>query len=59
MAGMLPREELADLAQNGPFPLEIRCHNCGTRYHLYREEISRLAGAAERKKDRKKRDADS
>ncbi|MBF0200922.1 MAG: Hsp33 family molecular chaperone HslO [Desulfamplus sp.] len=28
----LPGEDIRDLAQNGPFPVELRCHNCNTHY---------------------------
>jgi len=43
MIQMLPQEELQDLAQNGPFPLEIRCHNCSTLYRFGKGEIRRIA----------------
>ncbi|MCG6895104.1 MAG: Hsp33 family molecular chaperone HslO [Desulfobacteraceae bacterium] len=39
---MLPAGELEEIAQNGPFPLEMKCHNCGTRYHFTREELRRI-----------------
>lgn len=32
MLSMLDPAELSDMAQNGPFPVEIRCHKCNTRY---------------------------
>lgn len=31
---MLPKNELQDMAQNGPFPLEVRCHHCNTAYEF-------------------------
>lgn len=36
---MLPVEELADLKQNGPFPVVTTCHNCNTTYEFSREDI--------------------
>lgn len=30
----LGAEELADIRKNGPDPLEIICHNCGSVYHI-------------------------
>lgn len=35
----LPLETLEDMANNGPFPVETRCHNCGTVYRFEKEEI--------------------
>lgn len=40
--GMLPVAELDDIRRNGPFPLEMRCHYCGTRYHFHPADIERL-----------------
>ena len=42
LLGTLPREELEDIRANGPFPVELRCHNCNTRYRFGREEIEEL-----------------
>jgi molecular chaperone Hsp33 len=39
---MLPRDQLQDIRDNGPFPLEMRCHFCNTRYHFSIEEIQRI-----------------
>jgi len=36
---MLPVDELKDIRDNGPFPLEMRCHYCNTLYHFSKEEI--------------------
>jgi molecular chaperone Hsp33 len=36
---MLPVGELEDILQNGPFPLEIRCHYCNKRYEFNRDSI--------------------
>jgi molecular chaperone Hsp33 len=38
----LPREELADIRDKGPFPVELRCHHCNTTYHFEREEVGDL-----------------
>lgn len=35
----LPLETLEDMAKNGPFPVETRCHNCGTVYQFDKREI--------------------
>lgn len=37
--GKLPLETLKDMAENGPFPVETHCHNCGTVYRFEKEEI--------------------
>jgi molecular chaperone Hsp33 len=42
---MLPIAELADLRENGTFPLEMRCHNCNTPYAFSREEIEEIYGS--------------
>ncbi len=39
---MLPVDELKDICDNGPFPLEMRCHYCNTRYHFSKEEIQNI-----------------
>ena len=44
MLMMLPIDELKDIRANGPFPLELRCHNCNTRYRFSRESIEKLYG---------------
>jgi molecular chaperone Hsp33 len=41
--GALPADELADLAANGPFPVELKCHNCGSAYHFSRQDVLALA----------------
>lgn len=38
----LPAEELKDIRDNGPFPLEMRCHYCNTQYDFAKEEIQKL-----------------
>ena len=35
----LDRKELEDMAKNGPDPIEVVCHNCGSVYTWTREEI--------------------
>lgn len=39
MLGMLDLNELSDLSQNGPFPVEIRCHNCNTSYTFSQADV--------------------
>jgi molecular chaperone Hsp33 len=41
---MLPYEDLTDILENGPFPLELRCHNCSTLYSFSRDEIRYIYG---------------
>ncbi|MDA8139846.1 MAG: Hsp33 family molecular chaperone HslO [Desulfobacteraceae bacterium] len=42
MLAMLPLADLQDLAHNGPFPVEIRCHNCNTSYAFLQGEIEKI-----------------
>ena len=37
---MLPKTDLTDLLENGPFPVEMRCHHCNTVYEFGREVIA-------------------
>ncbi len=39
---MLPADELKDIRDKGPFPLEMRCHHCNTLYHFTKAEIHTL-----------------
>ena len=39
---MLPEDELQDIRDNGPFPLEMRCYYCNTLYHFTEEEVQNL-----------------
>jgi molecular chaperone Hsp33 len=42
VAGVIKRvskDELKDIAENGPFPLATRCHNCNTVYQFEKEEL--------------------
>jgi molecular chaperone Hsp33 len=40
MMAMLKPEDLEDMAVNGPFPIEIRCHYCNTIYAFTKEQIT-------------------
>jgi molecular chaperone Hsp33 len=42
---LLPIHDLRDLRDNGPFPMEMRCHNCSTSYTFSREEIEAIYGS--------------
>ena len=44
MLAMLPVEELKDILDKGPFPVESICHHCSTAYHFNREEIAAIYG---------------
>ncbi|MGD2185544.1 MAG: Hsp33 family molecular chaperone HslO [Desulfobacterales bacterium] len=39
---MLPIDELKDIRDNGPFPLEMRCHYCNTLYYFDKQEIHNI-----------------
>ena len=41
---LLPIDELKDIRDNGPFPLEMNCHYCNTHYHFSREDIQEIYG---------------
>lgn len=38
----LPEAERADVREHGPFPLEIRCQNCGSAYFFDKTEVDIL-----------------
>jgi molecular chaperone Hsp33 len=38
----LPQKDIADILDNGPFPVELRCHNCNTVYRFTRQDIETL-----------------
>ncbi|MDY0162149.1 Hsp33 family molecular chaperone HslO [Desulfobotulus sp.] len=38
----LPLEDRQDIRKKGPFPLEITCHNCNSRYSFSRERLASL-----------------
>ena len=42
MLTLLPVEDLKDILDNGPFPLEIRCHHCNTPYVFNRTDIQNI-----------------
>jgi molecular chaperone Hsp33 len=42
LLGTLPAEELRDIRDKGPFPVELRCHHCNTRYAFDRDEVEAL-----------------
>jgi molecular chaperone Hsp33 len=42
---MLPENDLKDLRDNGPFPMEMRCHNCNTLYAFEKPEITAIYGS--------------
>ncbi len=41
---LLPFDELKDMRDNGPFPLEMTCHYCNTQFHFSREELKEIYG---------------
>ena len=41
---MLPIDELKDIRDNGPFPVEINCHYCNTPYQFEKEDIREIYG---------------
>jgi molecular chaperone Hsp33 len=42
---MLPIHDLKDLRDNGPFPIEMRCHNCNTPYEFSQQVIAEIYGS--------------
>ncbi len=45
MLSMLPYDDIKDIHENGPFPLEMRCHNCNTTYRFSKEDIREIYAA--------------
>jgi molecular chaperone Hsp33 len=41
---LLPIDDLKDLRDKGPYPVEIRCHHCNTGYHFSRDDIQEVYG---------------
>ncbi|MFZ7127905.1 MAG: Hsp33 family molecular chaperone HslO [Desulfobacterales bacterium] len=41
---LLPEKDLLDLKENGPFPVEMRCHNCNAAYAFTASEIEEIYG---------------
>jgi molecular chaperone Hsp33 len=42
MLTMLSRDELEDMAQHGPFPVQIRCHHCNTLYDFNQKQLEKI-----------------
>jgi molecular chaperone Hsp33 len=42
MITMLKLEDIEDMAANGPFPIEIRCHYCNTVYAFAQKEMAAI-----------------
>jgi len=38
----LPKEEKEDMMENGPFPVEVRCHHCNSVYRFSKDELQIL-----------------
>jgi molecular chaperone Hsp33 len=45
LLAMLPVEDLRDMRDKGPHPVQMCCHNCGTPYEFSRQEIAELCGS--------------
>lgn len=41
---LLPEDELLDIKENGPFPVELRCHNCNDSYVFDAAAIEEIYG---------------
>ena len=41
---LLPIDELKDIRDKGPFPLEMCCHYCNTRYQFRRADVQGIYG---------------
>lgn len=41
---LLPIEDLRDIRDKGPFPVEINCHYCSTPYEFTKEDIATIYG---------------
>lgn len=39
---MLPMDDLMEIRDNGPFPMEVKCHNCNTDYHFEKADIETM-----------------
>lgn len=39
--GVLPMSDLEEIIENGPFPVETKCHNCNTLYRFSKEQIEK------------------
>lgn len=38
----MPQAEVADMAENGPFPVKVTCHNCGSIYEYSKSELENM-----------------
>jgi molecular chaperone Hsp33 len=38
----LPKDEMNDIIKNGPFPVEIICFNCNTKYYFEKDELEQI-----------------
>jgi molecular chaperone Hsp33 len=45
MITMLKPEDLAEMAANGPFPIEIRCHSCNSVYGFSQKELLAISNS--------------
>jgi molecular chaperone Hsp33 len=43
MIALLKREDLEEMAANGPFPIEIRCHYCNSVYDFNQKELLEIS----------------
>ena len=43
--GALPLDELSDMAANGPFPVEVKCHSCGSVYRFGKDELGSMSAS--------------
>jgi molecular chaperone Hsp33 len=47
---MLPEKELKDIVENGPFPLELTCHNCNTNYCFEKQQLEAIYQSRQKQK---------
>jgi molecular chaperone Hsp33 len=40
---MLKPEDLDEMARNGPFPIQIRCHYCNTSYDFDEQQMKTIS----------------
>lgn len=38
----MPREDIIDMANEGPFPIQVTCHNCGSAYDFSKLEMEAM-----------------
>ena len=43
----LPKEDLDEMIQNGPFPLEVKCHYCNTPYLFNKDALLKIESGKE------------